>query len=132
MGGQVTTLRGPDVTPDAVVHAAATHQTLLFYAHGVIEQQDPLNSGILLHGNSSLDVRTIIGNAPAFSGRTIILSSCSQGHADPSVPNQMLSPATAFLAAGAHTVIAPGWPVEDLGENRDDCARRSAVRRITT
>ena len=112
VGEKVTLLRGPSATADAVVHAATLHQSLLFYAHGVIRQEAPLSSGILLSGDTCLDLRTIIANAEAFTGRTIILASCSQGQPDPRVPNQMLGPATAFLAAGARTVIAPSWPVE--------------------
>jgi len=110
----VTLLRGPEATPQAVLRAADTHETILFYAHGVVEQDDLLSSGILLHEDTRLDMRTIMSNPQVFGGRTVVLASCSQGYPDPRVPSQMFGPATAFLAAGARTVVAPGWPVESV------------------
>jgi len=110
----VTVLSGAAATPTAVVDAARRHNTILFYAHGVTEMDDPLRSGVLLHGMSRLDVQSIVANGDAFAGCTIILASCSQGQIDPAIPGEMFGPATSFLAGGAAAVIAPVWPVEAL------------------
>lgn len=111
-GGAVFVLSGGDATPERVLAEAERHQTILFYAHGVVDETRPLSSGILLNGDTRLDVGTIMTHPTAFAGRTIVLAACSQGRVDGRIPSEMLSPATAFLAAGATAVVAPTWPVE--------------------
>jgi hypothetical protein len=112
LGEPVTLLTGSAATPEAVVAAARLHGAIVFYAHGLLERGSPLDSGVLLHGRSRLDIRAILGSGGAFEGKVIVMASCSQGRFDGEVPSEMLGPSSAFLAAGARVVVAPSWPVE--------------------
>jgi CHAT domain-containing protein len=43
----------------------------------------------------------------------VVLSACDAALTAASLPDEALSPAAAFLLAGAGTVTAPVWPVDD-------------------
>ena len=84
-------------------------------AHAYADSLRPARSRLLLGGPSRGEALTVgeISSLPLRRGAMVVLSACSTA-AGP-VPNGegTLSLARAFLAAGAGTVIASLWPVDD-------------------
>lgn len=109
--------RFPDRTPcgghaaRAVLTALPTAWLIHLACHGRSDDRDPFNSLIVLaDGDVTLaDVLSI----QLLHGCLVVLSACQTAARDPSVPNEAMSLAMGFLAAGAATVVASLWPVPD-------------------
>lgn len=84
--------------------------------HGAVVRSAPGKSHLLLAGNQELRVDAILrqaaGRPPASAGGLVSLAACSS---DLSLGDydEALTLATAFLAAGAVTVVGARWPVPD-------------------
>ena len=75
------------------------------------DHRDPLNSLVVLaDGDITMGEVLSIQLRP---GCLVVLSACQTAVRDPSVPNEAMSLAMGFLAAGAATVVASLWPVPD-------------------
>lgn len=98
-----------DPTPSEVLAAAAV-QTLHLCCHGHHDPESPLLSSYELH-NARLTGFDIAGlaNAP----RTVVSAACRTGQTESPVNRVSLGLASAWLAAGADTVIAPSAPIPD-------------------
>lgn len=104
--------RGGETGPDAVglvallgsadiVHLACHCDIDPSYPERTVLQVDP-------------PVRTGDMGVGVLSARThVVLSACDAALTATSLPDEALSPAAAFLLAGAGTVTAPVWPVDD-------------------
>lgn len=57
----------------------------------------------------------------------VVLSACDAALTASSLPDEALSPATAFLLAGAGTVTAPVWPVDDRATGEFMAAYHAAL-----
>lgn len=109
---------GKDATVARVTQPAATRTPFLHFAtHGVIDSRDPKETYLLLAGTPNrLSVKDIVEDKYKLSldgTRLVTLSACQTniGGYDPSAVYSSLS--RAFSKAGAPTVIASLWSVND-------------------
>jgi CHAT domain len=84
--------------------------------HGIVVGSAPGRSHLLLAGRGELRVDTILrrasGRSPESPGGLITLAACTSDLAIDDY-DEALTPATAFLAAGAVTVVAARWEILD-------------------
>jgi len=84
--------------------------------HGVVADSAPGRSHLLLAENTELRVDAILqqarGRPPSAAGGLVSLAACSSDLAADEY-DEALTPATAFLAAGAVTVVGARWQVPD-------------------
>jgi CHAT domain-containing protein len=99
--------RQKDITDIGVIHIAA---------HGEFNVQDPLKSALLLVGDDQYD-----GNLETFeiysltmNPRLVVLSACQSGIGEVESGDEVQSLNRAFLYAGAGSVVASLWNVNDL------------------
>ncbi|MEI8397003.1 MAG: CHAT domain-containing protein, partial [Rhodospirillaceae bacterium] len=86
-------------------------------SHGAFAWGDPLQSSILLAGGEELRVEHLLERfGRSGAPRLVVLSACEVGLADIDRRRgeEFVGFPMAFLAMGAHAVIAPHWPVSDL------------------
>jgi CHAT domain-containing protein len=99
--------------PELVLLRSHQASWLHFAAHGSVDHLLPLDSGVTLPGGR-LTVDDVLYRMSLASGATVSLTTC-EGSAPAFDPNDdQLGLASAFLVAGAGTVLAPVWPVDDL------------------
>ena len=109
---------GKDATVAFVVQSTAGTSYIHFATHGFINSMDPKESYLLLAGDPGrLSVKDIVEDnfKLSFEGtRLVTLSACETnlGGFDPSAVYSSLS--RAFAKAGAPTVIASLWSVNDV------------------
>ncbi|MDN5744623.1 MAG: CHAT domain-containing protein, partial [Nocardioidaceae bacterium] len=109
--------------PDAhvLVGGAATREALRRYAghvdlvhlacHGIFHATNPLRSALQL-GDGWMTAQDILDEDLGLQGAAVVLSACSAGRGAEEVPDP-LGLTWACLAAGAHSVIAALWQVDD-------------------
>lgn len=94
----------------------ASHAGLHFAGHSEIDDQLPWRSGIVLgpatRGGDSLLTAGELAAAPV-GARLVVLSSCESAGGRARVGEGVAGLTTAFLVAGAPTVVATLWPVDD-------------------
>lgn len=116
--GDAEVLDRSTATPEAVLRhlRAEPGLALLHLACHATAAGDPDASHLLLAGWAALPVSRILDVArtrPAgAAGGTVVLSACSTDLAG-SVFDEALTLSTAFLAAGAVSVVGSRWPVDD-------------------
>ena len=121
-GTSVTSLAGKACSESRLV-AAITSQTqpafLHIGAHGNFYPVDAMESAIYLSPEEGG-----VPDAPAWNAKAmatvdmshidlVTLSSCETGLTDPSVPRDVFGIARALFFAGAKTIVAPLWAVDD-------------------
>jgi CHAT domain-containing protein len=91
----------------------ATH--VHFSCHGNFAPFSPLNSVLYLEGDEQLPVESLFRPALRLLGtELVILSACNSASIEHwRTPDETIGFPAAFLIAGAKTVIAAQWPVED-------------------
>lgn len=104
------------IDKQAVAEALSSAEHLLFTTHGMFAPNDADGSGLELDRSRGeyLTAREVVG-LDLRRTRLAILSACESGmseFADPA--NEYLGLPAAFLLAGAHSVIASQWVVDDL------------------
>jgi len=115
VGRAVVLLDGPGATTAALRRLAPDHPILHFVAHGVVEDDVPSRSGLRLaptaHDDGWLRAGDILRLhlAPGL----VVLSSCRSGDGRLAGGEGPLSLAHAFLGAGASTVAATYWALDD-------------------
>ena len=102
-------LDGPDATPDAVLDRLPGAALVHLACHAVSAESVDESR---LELTAPLTVRRLLERAGAAGGSTVVLPSCSsdltaRDH------DEALTLATAFLAAGAVTVVGTRWPILD-------------------
>jgi CHAT domain-containing protein len=98
-------------TVEAIRAALPNASVIHFACHGRSDDAEPLRSGLLL-ADGEFTMRDVL-STKLRPGSLVILSACQTAVHDPSVPDEALSLAAGFLAAGAATVVASLWPVPD-------------------
>lgn len=102
--GSTDTLHAPD--PAELTNALGRYDLVHISCHGNASRTDSADSSI--HLSETVDLRVCdILQARLHSWQVVFLSSCETGAADPKLPDQTFGPPTAFLRAGAGTVVAP-------------------------
>jgi CHAT domain-containing protein len=91
----------------------ATHLHLA--CHGTFRPFSPLNSVVHLKGHQELHVASLLRPALKLTGaELVVLSACNSASAEPwRTPDEAIGFPAAFLAAGARTVVAAQWEVND-------------------
>jgi CHAT domain-containing protein len=119
-GRRVVVKTGRDATSQALRSGLANAGTIHLATFGVLNKHNPLFSFIELAPDSKsdghLDVSEVFGLP--MSGQLVVLSACqtavgSGSLADVPPGDDWVSLVQAFLQAGASTVVASLWPVED-------------------
>ncbi|MBT9488538.1 MAG: CHAT domain-containing protein [Rubrivivax sp.] len=103
-------LQGPQATAAAVL-AAARHADVLHLAcHGRFRADNPAFSELRLADGplTLMDVRDA-----QLSTRLVVLSACETGQAQHTAGGELQGLVRAFQLAGAHSVLASLWPVDD-------------------
>ncbi len=109
--GAVTTLAGPEATRGRVQAAAAGCDLLHFATHAVFRPESPEFSYLEL-ADGRLSARDVL-RYPFGRARLAILSACDSGRGDFARAGEMFGLPRAFLQAGAASVLATLWPIED-------------------
>ncbi|MFN8612938.1 MAG: CHAT domain-containing protein [Vulcanimicrobiota bacterium] len=102
---------GPQATPAVLLEQKQPLALLHIATHTLARPEDPLQSGVQLHGSNLL--LTQLHQLNMQKGSLVVLSSCRG--ALPLNPGQMqpISLSSALSAAGAQTVIANLWDADD-------------------
>lgn len=114
-GGRLDTLWGPAATRTALLQMSEATQLqqyalLHFTAHAVLDPLAPSQSRILL-ADGSLTFIDILNLR--LRGCSVTLSACDGALGAPQPGDEMMALARAFFYAGARSVVASLWPVED-------------------
>jgi CHAT domain-containing protein len=117
--GNVVPLRGRMATRERVLDALANADIFHFLGHAFVDWNDPLDSALVCAARKNdsglLTLREILGRLGAIRTKVILLSACQIGHVQPGGrQNDFLNLPAALVAAGARTVVAPRWQVDDL------------------
>jgi CHAT domain-containing protein len=121
----ISALRHPDPTilvrhVDEIIEAASEANLLSFSCHGKYDSRDPYRSYLAVDENpngqepgSGLTAEIAMTRLALDNCRLAILSACESGVPDLHQSGEMTGLPNAFLVAGAKTVIASLWPVDD-------------------
>lgn len=105
-------LRGAGLTRDVLLDALPTSTVAHFACHSIVDNDDPLNSRMILSGDESLSVSDILGvNCSGLS--LVVLSACQSAVHGHELADEFASVGVAFLSAGARTVVGTLWNVND-------------------
>jgi CHAT domain-containing protein len=149
-GARATVLIGGAASETAFRAAARGKAILHLATYGILNKHNPLFSFIELAGSGPddgrLEVHEVFGLA--LQARLVVLSACQTGLGagaleDVPAGDDWVGLVHAFLAAGAHEVLATLWPVEDrttarlmgalyqgIARGTDDAAALTAAQRI--
>jgi len=104
-------LSGSSATLSTVRAALPPAALIHFACHGNSDDTEPLRSAVAL-ADGDFTMRDVL-SSQLRRGCMVVLSACQTAVSDPSVPDEAMSLAGGFLAAGAGTVVASLWPVPD-------------------
>jgi CHAT domain-containing protein/tetratricopeptide (TPR) repeat protein len=108
-------LEGLSATLDKVISDSSRVSHLHFASHGVYNQQNPLQSGIVLSNNDILSVQKVITTMDLGNCELAVLSGCETGLFDiRHTPDEFIGLTFGFLKAGARNVLTSLWLVNDF------------------
>jgi CHAT domain-containing protein len=105
-------LRGPAASRQAVLDALAAHQVLHFACHAWADDENPLESALLLANDERLRLSDII-RLTLRNARLSFLSACETAVIGEELPDEMIGLHTALLQAGVPGVVGSLWAVLD-------------------
>jgi len=109
-------LSGAAARESEVRRSVGHHRVLHFATHGRYDTEHPLFSHLQLlsdqHHDGRLEAHEIL-ELDLRGTDLVVLSGCETGTAEPTGGDEVPSLSRAFLAAGAHNVLASLWRVED-------------------
>lgn len=103
-------LAGAHATKSAVQRALREAPIVHFACHARFDADDSLSSGLLL-ADGWLSASEVYG--ASLPGALVTLSACEAGRTSVASGNELYGLMRPFLAAGAHTVLASQWLVDD-------------------
>src|ERR1019366_7789473 len=106
-------LKGHEATKVAVEHAILFGEEKLFSCRGMFDRRDVAQSHLKLHGDDRLAVTDILSMA-FDKTRLVIMSAGETGLSEIHAVEEYQGLTSAFLIAGAQTVIASLWPTNDF------------------
>lgn len=147
---EATVLMGSDATEQAFREAAPRHAILHLATYGILNKHNPLFSFVALAATPSDDGRLEVHEVYGLDlrGQLVVLSACqtalgSGAIGDVPAGDDWVGLVQAFLHAGAGSVLASLWPVEDrataqlmqhfyrqLAAGRSEAAALAAAQRI--
>jgi CHAT domain-containing protein len=104
-------LSGPAATRAAVRAALPSAALVHLACHGSSDDSEPLRSAVAL-ADGDFTMRDVLSSRLQ-RGCVVVLSACETAVSDPTVPDEAMSLAGGFLAAGAGAVVASLWPIPD-------------------
>ena len=107
----VTTLHEP-ASLDDVDQALTNADVIHISAHGDLDTGDPLNSALVLGPAGPLTTDHV--RQLSIGAQLVFLSACDTGLAWYRAPDEVLGIHTAFIQAGAQTVISAAWSVPEF------------------
>ena len=108
-------LSGVTATPASVGAAVQNARRIHIAAHAIDDPRDPMHSALILAADRRgglLEAGDVI-QWTLVQSPVVILSACSSGRSEVRVRDGVPNIATAFLGAGASSVIATLWPIDD-------------------
>lgn len=107
-------LAGSEATIANVLRMLPTGREIMFYCHGTYRPDNVSESCLLLSGTDRLKLSDIL-QLDLFSSWLVVLSACETAFTDPrDSVDEIQGLHTAFLLAGAPTVVGSLWSVDDL------------------
>jgi CHAT domain-containing protein len=114
-GWESTIIKGPEARPDAYAAAGPAHFGFIhFSAHATANEISPLDSAVILSGPADrcrLSARDVI--AHPLTARLVTVSACRSAGGRAYAGEGLVGFAWSFLRAGAGSVIAGLWDVND-------------------
>ncbi len=114
--GRALALVGERATKRLVLERIGQAASVHLAMHGVSDIQTPRASHLVMRGadgsRDSLTVDEILG-LDLRSARVVVLASCKSSFRSTALATNAFGLGEAFLAAGAHAVVASGWAVDD-------------------
>ncbi len=109
-----TVLRGMEATAAAVQDAIAECSIAHFATHARFDINDPLDSCLVLAGGTRLGIADLLAAVREHPPELLALSACETAVARvTATPDESLGFPAALLHAGAGSVLAALWPVDD-------------------
>lgn len=105
-------LIGASATKDAVISRLGQVEIAHFAAHAYFEEGSPLDSGVILAKGEVLTAREILASR-SMSPNFVVLSACQSGMNKPLGGDEITGLSQSFIYAGARSLIASLWSVED-------------------
>jgi CHAT domain-containing protein/tetratricopeptide (TPR) repeat protein len=108
------TLENDDATQEGVMQKAHDFSVIHFACHGIINWPRPEESGLVLSKGDWLTIQKIASELSIPNTYLVVLAACEAGLEYYQEGDEHKSLVRAFLSAGASSVIASLWPVDDL------------------
>lgn len=107
--------KGKDATEDIFRKQAARYSYIHFATHGTFESSSPLNSGLYLAGNEHEDGLLTVNELYGLrlNAELVMLSACETGLSRINAGDDLIGLQRGFLYAGANSVLATLWKVDD-------------------
>ena len=102
---------GCSATAAAVRSALPNHRILHLATHGVLSEEAPMLSSLLLANGEALTLDDLMGMR--LDADLVVLSACNTGNGNESDGNDVLGFTRGLLVAGARSAIVSLWPVDD-------------------
>lgn len=113
--GETTLLAGEDARFDAIEREAPSLSLLHISGHGVFDESAPMSAGLRM-ADRWMTARDVFGLR--LDACDVVLGCCDAGRSSTLKGDESLGLSRAFLAAGAKSVLAPLWPLEDASARR--------------
>jgi CHAT domain-containing protein/tetratricopeptide (TPR) repeat protein len=111
---QTQVLQGPAATKAAVLAAWGGASRIHLATHAVFDLERPLESHLMMAGPEKLTINELLPHLASNAPEMVVLSACETAMSRvATTPDEFLGFPAAFLHAGAATVIATLWPVDD-------------------
>jgi hypothetical protein len=111
-GAQVTALTDDRATPDGVIAHAPGQDVIHISCHGWFDPRFPAQSGLIL-STGWLTARRIVTELDLSRVRLFTMSGCSTARSGVGDGDELEGLTQAAMMAGAPTVVASLWPVDD-------------------
>ena len=108
--GRCTLLNGISATRDAVLSGLAAHRLVHFSCHGTQDLAKPSNGGLIL-ADGTLSVTDL--SAGQYSGDFAFMSACKTATGSVTLPDEVITLASAIHYTGYRHVISTMWSVWD-------------------
>jgi CHAT domain-containing protein len=105
-------LTGAQATKPAVMAALDRFPLLHFATHGILSDESPLLSSLLLADGEAITVYELMGLQ--LKADLVVLSACRTGQGQTTGGDDVLGFTRGLLAAGARAAMVGLWPVDDL------------------
>lgn len=117
---EAKTIVGDDATVEHVLTLLKDTNIFHFTGHAYYDVKEPFGSGLMCAGGKMkqdgvLSLASILKRISSIKSKFVILSACETGRVQPDdILDDYLGLPGGFVIAGANTVIATLWPVDDL------------------